>query len=220
LESSDANPWGAKLGFQTNGFFQTRFIFPKDLIRLRKFSTSWGLGSGLGRMDNQLKAFEAMFRRLQPALVRYAAFQLVSTEEAHEVVQDVFLNVWNKRDRLTFDDGLKAYLYRAVRNHSINRLKRFKPDTTDIDDRVMGLPDDDNQDAQERDLRLNAIYRQMGQLPEQCREIFMMSRMEGLSHKEIAEILELSPKTVENQVGIALKKIRNGIFGKEKEELE
>lgn len=166
-------------------------------------------------MDSQLKAFETMFKRMQPALVRYASFTLSNSEEAYEVVQDVFLNVWNKRDRLSFDDGLKAYLYRAVRNHSINRLKKFKPDTTDIDERVMGLPAEGDSDASEKESRLNSIFRQVDQLPEQCREIFLMSRMEGLSHKEIAEILELSPKTVENQVGIALKKIRKGIFGTE-----
>lgn len=165
--------------------------------------------------DPQLKAFEAMYRRLQPALFRYAKFQLGDEEEADETVQDVFLAVWNKRDRLTFDDTLKAYLYRAVRNHAINRLKKSKLDTTEIDDRVMGMPHEDDSGAAYRQELLGQVFKQIDTLPESCREIFLMSRMEGLSHKEIAEILELSPKTIENQVGIALKKIRKGVLGTE-----
>jgi RNA polymerase sigma-70 factor (ECF subfamily) len=165
--------------------------------------------------DNQLKAFEAMFRKLQPALIRYATFQLSSADEAREAVQDAFISVWQKRDRLVFDDSLKAYLYRAVHNHSINRLKKNRLDTVDIDERVMSLPVDDGSDAGRKEEMLGAVFKQMEELPTNCKEIFLMSRMEGLSHKEIAEILEISPKTVENQVGIALKKIRKGIFGKE-----
>jgi RNA polymerase sigma-70 factor, ECF subfamily len=169
--------------------------------------------------DSQLGAFEVLFRKLQPALNRYASFQLgnreEAQEEAREAVQDAFLNVWNKRDRLVFDETLKAYLYRAVRNHCLNRLKKARLDTTEIDERVMAIPDDNDWEAQRKEEMLGAIYRQVDELPGNCKEIFLMSSMEGLSHKEIAEILEISPKTVENQVGIALKKIRKGIFGTE-----
>lgn len=163
---------------------------------------------------NQIEAYEQMFRRYQPALVKYAATILYSTEDGREVVQDVFINVWQKRDRLEFGEGLKSYLYRAVRNQSLNRIQRNKIDTVSLDEQIYLLAKEVDTGDDEKDLRLHQVFSQISLLPANCREIFLMSRVEGLSHKEIAEILDISRKTVENQVGIALKKIRAGVFKK------
>jgi len=165
---------------------------------------------------SQIEAYENMFRRYQPALVKYATTILYSSEDGREVVQDVFINVWQKRDRLEFGDGLKSYLYRAVRNQSLNRIQRNKIETVSLDEQIYLLAKEVDTGDDEKNRRLQQVFSQIGLLPANCREIFLMSRIEGLSHKEIAEILDISRKTVENQVGIALKKIRAGVVKKAK----
>lgn len=155
-----------------------------------------------------------MFRRFQPALVKYAASMLFSVEDAREVVQDVFINIWQKRGSLEFGDGLKSYLYRAVRNQTLNKIQRNKIDTVSLDEKIYVFAQETDLRDDEKNRRLKEVFKQINALPPSCKEIFMMSRVEGLSHKEIADILEISRKTVENQVGIALKKIRKGVLKK------
>ena len=150
-----------------------------------------------------------MFRKFQPGLVRFAFVHLRSMEDAREVVQEVFINIWEKRSSLKFDDELRYYLYRAVKNASLNLLKRRRLDTTSLEEAVTAAAEQEEEG--ETQVRYKAVMAQINLLPEICREIFLMSRVEGLSHKEIAEILEIAPKTVENQIGIALKKIRDGM---------
>lgn len=162
--------------------------------------------------SQDIKDFEAMFRRFQPMLLRYAASMLYDVEDAREVVQEVFIKIWKKRDSLAFGEELKAYLYRAVRNQALNRISRNKMETVSLDEEIYLAAEEDGQDGGARKQMLKRIYKQIEQLPPNCREIFLMSRMEGLSHAEIADILDISSKTVENQIGIALKKIRKGVF--------
>ena len=165
-------------------------------------------------MSAQHHSFEVLFRRFQPVLVQYACTILRSEEEARGIVQEVFLNVWRKKEQLNFDDNLKPYLFRAVRNHSLNRVQRNKIDANPLDENLPAPADPAHDDEAERASKIQQIHRQVSLLPDQCREIFMMSRLEGLSHAEIAQILDLSTKTIENQIGIALRKIRQGIAKK------
>ncbi|HEX2901665.1 MAG TPA: RNA polymerase sigma-70 factor [Bacteroidia bacterium] len=155
-------------------------------------------------------AFEAMFRKFQPGLVRFAFVHLRSQEDAREVVQEVFINVWDKRDQLSFDEELKYYLFRAVKNACLNLIKKRRLETVSLEE-ALTAAEEQLGEGTETQRRFKAVMAQIDQLPEMCREIFLMSRMEGLSHKEIAEILEIAPKTVENQIGIGLKKIREGM---------
>lgn len=167
----------------------------------------------MGQQKN-IRDFENMFRMFQPMLVRYAATILYAEEDAREVVQEVFIKIWQKRDSLAFGEELKAYLYRAVRNQALNRISRNKMETVSLDEQILlRVEDADEGDGAQKQM-LRRVYKQIDKLPTNCREIFLMSRMEGLSHAEIAEILDISPKTVENQIGIALKKIRKGVFQK------
>ena len=163
---------------------------------------------------NDTKSFEGMFRKYQPMLVRYAATMLYDEEEARGVVQEVFIKIWQKRDSLTFGDELKSYLFRAVRNQALNKISRNKMDTVSLDEQTVLVAEEEKVGEQDKQENLRRIQQQIKALPGNCREIFMMSRMEGLTHAEIAEILDISTKTVENQIGIALKKIRKGVFQK------
>ena len=168
------------------------------------------LGFLLANVGHGEAAFEAMFRKFQPGLVRYAFLHLRSQEDAREAVQDVFVNVWEKRDSLTFQDELKFYLYRAVKNACLNLIKKRRLETVSLEEALTAAEEQFEEDS-ETSRRFRSVMGQINLLPEMCREIFLMSRMEGLSHKEIAEILEIAPKTVENQNGIGLKKIREGM---------
>jgi RNA polymerase sigma-70 factor, ECF subfamily len=164
----------------------------------------------LGNASDIKTAFEALFRKMQPGLVRFAYIHLRDVEDAREVVQEVFINIWDKREQLNFEEELKYYLFRSVKNGCLNFIKKRRLDTVSLEEGLTAAEDarDDGQDTEQR---FKAVMVQINQLPEMCREIFLMSRMEGLSHKEIAEILEIAPKTVENQIGIGLKKIREGL---------
>lgn len=130
-----------------------------------------------------------------------------------EVVQDVFVSIWNKRDELTLDQNLKAYLYTATRNKSLNFLQKKKLPTVSfspaIHDGQVEKPADEVMETNELEI---ALYDEIYQLPEKCRKIFLLSRQEGMSYKEIAVKLNISVKTVENQIGIALKRIRKRLF--------
>jgi RNA polymerase sigma-70 factor, ECF subfamily len=164
----------------------------------------------LGSSHLHQQAFEALFRKFQPGLVRFAYIHLRSQEDAREVVQEVFINIWDKRGQLQFDAELKYYLFRAVKNACLNLIKKRRLDTVSLEE-GMTAAEELTKDEHDTQHRFKSVMAQIEQLPEMCREIFLMSRMEGLSHKEIAEILEIAPKTVENQIGIGLKKIREGL---------
>lgn len=166
------------------------------------------------KSSDQRIAFEALFRKFHPALVRYAFVHVKVLEDARECVQEVFINVWEKRDRLEYNDVLKYYLYRATKNTCLNFLQKRRLDTVSLDEAITASTVQEKDENHDK-ARLKSVMEQIDALPEVCREIFLMSRIEGLSHKEIAEILEIAPKTVENQVGIALKKIRQGVKGGE-----
>lgn len=164
----------------------------------------------MGEHQHLRRSFEALFRKYHPALVRYAFVHVKSMEDARECVQEVFINVWEKREKLEFNEELRFYLYRATKNTCLNFLQKRRLDTVSLDEAITASAVQEKDEGPDK-VRLRTVMAQIDALPEVCREIFMMSRIEGLTHKEIAEILEIAPKTVENQIGIALKKIREGV---------
>lgn len=155
-------------------------------------------------------AFERVFKAFYKPLFAYACVMLKDDSEAEEIVQRVFFNIWNKSERLTIESSVKAYLYRAVHNESLNYLKHQKVRTAY---RVyyQARPSERQERADDRlvagELR-EQLRQAMDELPPQCRTIFQMSRFGQLKYKEIAAELGLSVKTVENQMGKALRILR------------
>jgi RNA polymerase sigma-70 factor (family 1) len=155
-------------------------------------------------------AYEALFKTYYKELVIHANRYLYDMEVSKEVVQDLFVNIYEKRQNLDINSSLKSYLYRAVQNRCINQINSLK-----IRDKYANYvkshqDDDENQiersiDATELEA---ALYSAIGELPPKCRMIFKMNRFEGLSNGEIAERLELSKRTVETQITKALKMLR------------
>ena len=155
-------------------------------------------------------AFESLFKTHYQSLCFYALRFVGETQLAENTVQDVFLKCWEDKDSLNFHSSVKAYLYKSVHNRCLNLLKRQQ-----IEQRYIAETDpavaisDDGIDEQEN-LQLK-IREAIDQLPPQCKRIFELSRMEGLKYREIADHLDISVKTVENQMGKALRMLRESL---------
>jgi len=155
-------------------------------------------------------AFDILFRKYYQSLCRFALTFTHSEDLAEEVVQDMFVHFWSCNDNIQITISVKAYLYSSTRNHALNLIKKEKTrNNYEIDyatqfEHVVA-PENSGEGIKALGI---AIQNSIRKLPEKCREIFVLSRFEGLSYDEIAEYLTLSKKTVENQMGIAFKKLR------------
>jgi RNA polymerase sigma-70 factor (family 1) len=160
--------------------------------------------------QGQESAFEQMFRTYYERLCRYADTLLRDTDEAEEMVQTVFLTIWEKRADLEITLSLKAYLYRAVHNHCLNRIKHYSVRENHREYSLYFQPDgyDSVTEAIHAHELEERIERAVSKLPEQCQVVFRMSRFEELKYQEIADQLGLSVKTIENQIGKALRIMR------------
>jgi RNA polymerase sigma-70 factor (ECF subfamily) len=152
--------------------------------------------------------FEQVFRKFRPGLISFARSIIHNEQDAEEVVHDVFMAYWyagNVRD--IEETGLKSYLFTSVRNRSLNCLRKKRFDMTDLPEDSSAFKEVDNSvleniEAKQVQERITILIEH---LPKKCRQIFLMSRVYELSHKEIAELMDITPKTVENQIGLALK---------------
>ena len=155
------------------------------------------------------KVFEIIFNKYYQALCVFSKQFLNDDELAEETVQNVFVKIWEKRFSISIDTSLEHYLFRAVRNHCFNELqhqkikKRYAQKI--LEDAVVEIKTDEY--FLEPNLK-NEIEKALDLLPPKRKEIFRLSREEGLKYKEIAEQLDISVKTVEAQMGLALKFLR------------
>ncbi len=157
------------------------------------------------------KAFETLFKKYYQMLRKVAQYMLDDLEQAEELVQDAFVNIWEKRSNVNPDASFKNYLITAVRNRCLNHIKAKKKTHSIDDDEIWQeqLVADSRTEAAVNFKEMHrAIEQAIDKLPEQCRIIFQLSRHEGMSYKEIAEALDIAPKTVENQIGRALKVLK------------
>lgn len=168
-------------------------------------SEIWSLISG-----GDEKAFERLFRQYYRPLCSYACTLVKDKDEAEEVVQTVFYNLWKKRESLNIDGAVKPYLYRAAHNDSLNRLKHQKVKRDYAGDYIK-TADSNSADAsgglQAKELN-HRIHQAIDSLPEQCGQVFRLSRFGHLKYSEIADKLDISVKTVENHMGKALRIMR------------
>jgi len=154
-------------------------------------------------------AFDVLFRRYYGPLVGLAESMVRSRAVAEEVVQDVLLEFWRRREGLVITDTVRAYLFRSVRNRSLNELRRKKVEKA-AEPYARGeesAPATAQSDLVNAELS-NAIGAAVAALPEPCREVFELSRTNGLKYSEIADALGVSVKTVEARMGRALKELR------------
>lgn len=156
-----------------------------------------------------LKQFEVLYKTYQPGLVNFAFFYLKNEQEAIDLVQELFISIWEKKDSSPITDNPKSYLMTSVKNRCFNKLTRNKNNSNSIE--LLGdilISQEDTSSAIETKQTEEQILKSIDKLPEKCKEIFVLSRFEQMSYKEIAATLNISAKTVENQIGNALKFLR------------
>lgn len=155
-------------------------------------------------------AFELIFRYYYPGLVLFAKQFVMYEEDAEEIVQDFFVRVWQKKDQINQASTLKPYFFTSIKNSSLNFLYH-KKHNSDLIQEINRLSQDNLLYQEDlfviSDLQ-NAIRKAVGSLPPKCREVFILSRINGLKNENIAEKLHLSKRTVETHVSNALKHLR------------
>jgi RNA polymerase sigma-70 factor (ECF subfamily) len=154
--------------------------------------------------------FELLFRSSYVSLVRYAKTLIKDHDTAEEIVQDLFFRLWQDKEKLNIESSLNGYLFRSVHNkclHYIEHNRVVERHAEDILNRQAEIQESPSDILNYKELQ-EKVARILERLPERCGKIFTMSRFEGLKYNEIAEKLSVSVKTVEANMGRALKEFR------------
>ena len=161
--------------------------------------------------NNNIEAFDSLYHRYSEKLYNFAYSFLKNHEDCKEIIQETFIRLWEKKHQIDTAKSFKSYLFKISYNLIIdqlrNRLKdkkyqeflahHFQSAVTEFESNI------------DYDIIKDKIGSVLEELPEKRKQIFLLSREEGLSHKEIAEKLSISEKTVENQIGLSLKYLRS-----------
>ena len=161
-------------------------------------------------MQLDFSSFEALFQQHYKSLAR-ASFRIVGDKDvAEDVVQDMFCKLWEKKDEIQITTSIKSYLYQSTINYSLNHLKKNK--RSEKREELFVSSHSSEESNAESNMALKEIHElvkiAVDLLPQACRTVFVLSRFEHLSYKEIASNLGISPKTVDNQMVKALKHMR------------
>ena len=156
------------------------------------------------------KVYETLFKQWYEPLCRYAYSILRNQEDAEDIVQKIFCKLWDQREKMEIHISIKSYLYKMTHNACLNKIKQLQiqsehheqiayRSTTTINPIEQAIAYKEL--SQQIDIAINA-------LPERCREVFLLSRMQHLSYIQIAQQMQISPNTVETQMVKALKMLR------------
>lgn len=160
-------------------------------------------------------AFRYFFDKYYTDLCNFVLLYLKEQSLAEEVVQDIFVYFWENRAKLKINDSVRGYLFGATKFRSLNLIREKKNHSKAIEhlsSSNMEADDQENISFAEIDEFKIILTTAINKLPEKCREIFILSKQSDLSNKEIADKLDISVKTVENQMTIALKKLREALL--------
>ncbi len=162
------------------------------------------------------QAFAEIYRRYAEKLAGFAASKLYSLDDARDILHDVFVKLWENRAEITISSNLQSYLFAVMRHKIVDKIR--KNITREEYAAVrQSLVDAFQEDLIEKQVEANelkrSIEKSLNQLSPRVKEIYRLSREEGLSNREIAEKLSLSEQTVKNQLSAALKHLRETIAG-------
>ena len=161
--------------------------------------------------ESDRQAFRRLFDSMYPRLVRFSHQYVRNKSAAADIVQDTFVMLWEKRQDADPQQSLKAYLYTTVKNRSLNYIRDHSNKTIELSslnnlesDKKVTEPENEKIDE-----RLQYLQKWIDHLPERQQEAFKLSRFEGLDHDEIAQVMDISPNTVNNHIVAALSTLRD-----------
>lgn len=170
----------------------------------RDYEIVWRIRQG------DVKQFESLFRSSYASLVRYAKTLIKDQDSAEEIVQDLFFRLWQGKEKIKIESSLNGYLFRSVHNkclHYIEHNRVVERHAEEISARQRDSQETPSDILHYKELQAR-VAKILERLPERCGRVFCMSRFEGLKYSEIAEKLSVSIKTVESNMGRALKEFR------------
>lgn len=159
------------------------------------------------------KAFEAIYRLYGPAIHRFVLRYVHSAPFAEDITQEVFMKVWQNRERLIDVKSFKSYLYTTARNHTINSLKaafRSKTGTFDVLTSFFNQRNDTEEELLQKEYR-QFLKKILDRLPSRTREVFMLCREEGKSYKEAAATLGVSKNAIKNHMVLSMKALKPAV---------
>ena len=165
-----------------------------------------------GLRQGEEASYRALFEQYYPVLVTFVLRYVADLDQAQELVQEVFIKLYQKREALHITQSLKSYLFKAVYHQCLNTLKQAQLRQQHQQQAAQERPDADDADHLVEAESIQRIYQAIEALPEQCRRIFTLNRFEGMSNQAIADHLGLSKRTVETQISKALKLLRQALF--------
>ena len=176
----------------------------------------------LGLKCSDRRAYTSLFQATYDALFGFARYITRDEDAAHDILQDVYLKLWQVRETVDPARSLRALLYQMVRNYALNHERRKKTHATDSLNQIVAEPSVDA--STEADIDAGALNDRIrlwiDEMPERRREAFVLSRFEGLSHDEIARVMNLTPRTVNNHIVLALQDLRARLHAFETHKVE
>ncbi|RYD51760.1 MAG: RNA polymerase sigma-70 factor [Sphingobacteriales bacterium] len=164
-------------------------------------------------MTERNTSFQQLFAREYEGLCRYAFTYLHDEHTCEDVVQDTFVKIWETKRELIDNPNIRFYLFTAVRNNCISYLRKAKTSAVILTEETPEPFPEPTIPATQllamEDEKTRQIAEALNQLPPKCREVFMLVKWQGLSYKDAAATLGISVKTVENQMGKAIKIFKN-----------
>lgn len=164
-------------------------------------------------LSDEYAAFRELYLLMYAPLMRFATIYTHSEQMAEDVLSDVFMKLWERRSLLHEVQNLRVYLYTAIKNTALNHRNKqaaFADPEEALDQVLAAGPDPENMLISAE--LLKQIQQIISQLPPRCKLIFQLAKEEGMRYKEIADILGISVKTIDNQLAIALNRIGNGLL--------
>lgn len=170
--------------------------------------------NGLNRQsrikDDSIGDFEVLFKTYYVPLCRFAFSIVRNSDQAEEIVQEFFYSYWKNRKNIGIKFSIRAYMYRAVRNSALRYLAHRKLESS-YSITLSSAPQGSENPDDSSDELLNIVETTLQQLPERCRQAFILSRRDGLKYKEIAAKLSVSEKTVEADMTKTLMALRKNL---------
>ena len=162
--------------------------------------------------------FKILFEQYYNPLCNFANTILYDSIKAEDAVQDVFVKMWQKKEKVRDLDNVKSYLFTSTKNKCIEYLRKLKLDrklSEENESRLEMSSSINIDDEADKYVLKEKLFNSIRQLPPKCRDVFTMSKINGLTYSEIADELGISPKTVENQIGRALRLLREMMNAKD-----